>query len=98
MNVENIIQSDILEFPLRYCSCGCGKIIRSVDSKGREVRYVVGHNRRKPRDTIKLEISKITDTEQLRDIIYNQAKIIHELQDRLRLQDCPTPEQYARHS
>jgi hypothetical protein len=79
-NKDSIEERDILEFAFRECACGCGRVIKAIDSKGREVRYVCGHNRRKSKDSIKIEVSKVTDIQQAKDIIYNQAKIIQSLQ------------------
>jgi hypothetical protein len=67
----------------RLCLCGCGKAIQSIDSHGRARYYVAGHNRRhKRKDRLSIEIDKIQTLEQAKDIIYTQAQIILELQQR----------------
>lgn len=30
------------------CACGCGQLIRAIDSRGRRRRYVVGHGNKQP--------------------------------------------------
>ena len=106
---ENIQDTNILEYGFRYCACDCGKVIKAVDSKGREVRFVCGHNRRKSKGTIRKEVDKITDIYEARDIIKNQYKIICDLQQQLewkedgrkdttRLEDNLTPELNTGHS
>jgi hypothetical protein len=79
--------------------CGCGTVIPLRDSKNRPRRFVIGHNKkmRRRKDSILIEVSKITSLDQARQIIYTQAKVIQEYEkrDMVRLQDGPTQEQYT---
>jgi hypothetical protein len=79
-NQDYDIDEDIKTLLHGFCMCGCGTIIPFRDHKNRPIRYVCGHNRRKVKEPILVEILKITDLETAKHIIMTQAKIIHELQ------------------
>lgn len=32
------------ERKMRYCACGCGKMLETPDGKGRDLKYIYGHN------------------------------------------------------
>lgn len=89
-NQEDIIDEDIKTLCHGLCMCGCGTVIPLKDRKNRSIRYVCGHNKRKVKDPIIVEILKITDLETAKHIIMTQAKIIHELQRSTRFEDSLT--------
>ncbi len=38
------VEESLLFVEFIYCACNCGKTLAKYDSKGRERRYIVGHN------------------------------------------------------
>lgn len=101
MNSKDSIDNvDILTLCHGLCMCGCGTAIPLKDSKNRPKRFVMGHNKRKKRnDSILIEVSKITNLDQARHIIYTQARIIREYETHMvRFENSPTQEQYTGYS
>ena len=96
---DSIDNEDILTLCHGLCMCGCGTVIPLRDVKGRPKRFVIGHNKRKIKDPIFIEISKIESSDMLKELVFTQAKVIREYEERLvRLQDCAPQEQYTRYS
>jgi len=100
MNKQDSIQNeDILTLCHGLCMCGCGTVIPLKDSCGRPKRFVLGHNKRRLKDSVSIEVSKIVSLDQARHIIYTQANVIREYERNMaRLQDCAPQEQYTRYS
>jgi len=85
---EEIGENVILTFPYVYCACGCKTIIKAVDARGRHIKYVNGHNRRKRKlEAYQIESRKIKTVEEAIYIIDRQWEIINELQDIIKQQD-----------